>query len=101
MKYLTMESWLAGRQLDSESDPYQPIRAYQAYLDSVRDQLPEEFQRLLAEICLHDARLRELNIDLAARRVILRLDVEDITTQEERRVRLVYEDAGGRAAAAA
>jgi hypothetical protein len=39
--------------------------AYSAYLARIHPQLPEDFQRLLASVCIHDAALRELTVDLA------------------------------------
>lgn len=93
MKYFTMERWIADQDLDSEHDPYEPLRAYRAYLTSVHEQLPSDFRRMLAEVCIHDAALLELNVDLANHRVILRLNAGDVTMREGRRVQLTYEGA--------
>lgn len=93
MKYFTMERWIANQDLDSAHDPREPLRAYRAYLDSVYEQLPKDFRRMLAEICIHDAALVDLAVDLSEHRVILRLDAGDVTMRERRQVRLTYEGA--------
>ena len=67
------------------------LDGYRSYLESVRAALPPELQRLIETICLHDGRLRELNVDLPQQRVILRLDAGNLTMTEGRRVSLRYE----------
>lgn len=56
------------------------------------DKLPADFVVMLETICIHDANLRELQVDVEQRRVIIRLDAGDITMREERKVRLHYTD---------
>jgi hypothetical protein len=74
MKFLTMESWIAGQDLDSDRDPRAPLYAYKAYLASVREKLPAGCLRFMESVYLHDGRLVNLNIDVPNRAVTLVVD---------------------------
>jgi hypothetical protein len=95
MRFFTIDRWIADQDWRSTHDPNAALRAYHAYLDGVRGRLPADFRRLLETIALHDARLRELTVEIVPARVVLRLDAADLTMREDRRVRLVYDGVTG------
>ena len=93
MKYFSLDDWLADQAVSGDSShTLKAVNDYKAYLDSVTDRLPPDFVLLTKTICIHDANLRELDVDLLQRRVMAKLDAGDITMRERRVVRLHYED---------
>ena len=70
MKFFTIE-WWSGIQ---GGDPNTPLNAFRAHLDSIRHRLPADLLLLQDSISLHDARLRELNLDTARETLTLNLD---------------------------
>jgi len=91
MRYFTLDGWIKDQDLDADSPANSgAVGEYQSYLVSVMDRLPEDFVRMLQTVCIHDARLRELDVDASAGRVTLRLDAGDITMREGRNVKLHY-----------
>ena len=93
MRYFTLEDWLADQEFGHPTTSAEKAEAYSAYLADVHPQLPADFQRLLATVCIHDAALRELTVDLKGSSLTLVLDAGDVSMREPRRVRLRYEDA--------
>lgn len=91
MRYFTLDRWLKDQDLDADSSAnFGAVGEYQSYLVSVMDKLPEDFVRMLQTICIHDAKLRELDVDALVSRVTLRLDAGDVTMREGRNVKLHY-----------
>ena len=97
MRYFTLDDWIADQDHSASvtKPPGEAAAAYASYLASIRSQLPLDLQQLLATTCLHDAALRQLEVDVGARRVMLVLDAGTVDMTEPRRVRLIYEDALG------
>jgi hypothetical protein len=93
MRYFTLEDWIADQEFGHLTASGEKAEAYSAYLARVHPHLPADFQRLLATICIHDAALRELTVDLRGNTVTLVLDAGDVSMREPRRVRLRYEAA--------
>ena len=97
MRYFTLDDWIADQ--DQAASPATPpgeaVAAYASYLASIHKELPLDLQQLLATTWLHDAALRQLEVDLGARRVMLVLDAGTLDMTAPRRVRLIYEDALG------
>ena len=91
MKYFTLDLWFADQDLDSDADPsFEALQRYKAYLASVIEKLPVDFVVMLETICIHDANLRELQVNIEQHQVTLRLDAGNITIREGRKVKLHY-----------
>jgi hypothetical protein len=69
MKYFTMKRWA-----ENVGDPNEPFQLYEQYLSSILKDLPSEFCKLLHEVDLHDARLRQLNISITEATLTIHLD---------------------------
>ena len=70
MKYMTL-AWWSGEVDRSTADEYGP------YFASIKGQLPPAVRRLHDDISLHDAKLRQLSVDLATETVRVQLDGYD------------------------
>jgi hypothetical protein len=94
MKYFTLDKWIADQNPDfvDTNEIVHTGKAYQEYLASIADRLPPELNRLRQTIHLGDAWLRQLDIDLAGKRITLVMDAEEVTTRAYRQVTLHYED---------
>ena len=94
MKFFTLDGWIADQDIGNVdiNDIISARKAYNDYLASIADELPPEFTRLGQTIHLGDARLRELDVDLPAKRITLVLDAEDLATGESRGVALLYDE---------
>ena len=92
MKYFTLPDWIESQALDGLPHDFSAVDAYAAYLESIRESLPLQFRRMLDTICIHDAALRKMVVDLDPRRVCIELDAGDVTMREPCRVRLCYEE---------
>ena len=92
MKYFTLDGWIRDQDLRSfDLDPVeQAVEGYRRHLESIRPRLPADLRRLLDEYCLHDARLRDFQVDGAAATAALRFDAGNRTMQEGRDVSLHY-----------
>lgn len=92
MKYFTLDNWIDDQDLTSIGPPagYAAAAEYSRYLESIRDRLPRDLQRLLAEFCLHDGRLRDMRVDVATGTAVLRFDAGDVTMKEGRDISLHY-----------
>ena len=93
MKYFTLQDWIESQALDGLPHDFSAVDAYDTYLKSIRESLPLAFRRMLDTICIHDAALRTMVVDLDRRRVSIELDAGDVTMREPRHVRLCYEEA--------
>lgn len=92
MKYFTLDDWIDDQDLTAVGPPAGQAAAdeYNRYLDSITDRLPPDFRRLLAEFCIHDGRLRDMRVDVAAGTAVLRFDAGDVTMREGRDISLQY-----------
>lgn len=59
MRFFTVD-WWRGIQEGEISDP---VDAYRAHFQNIRDQLPPDLAALSESVSLHDSRLRSLNLD--------------------------------------
>ena len=91
MKYFTLDGWINDQNPDADDTRTYELRdAYVTYLESIKDKLPKEFQRMLCTICIHDGILREFNFRSKHQEFLLTIDAGDITMKEGKKVRLVY-----------
>lgn len=74
MKFFTFEWWCRRQSDGSLPDPGP---AYEAHVREFRDQLPAELLRLDGELSIHDARLRQLTLDVAEQTLVLLLDGDE------------------------
>jgi hypothetical protein len=72
MKYFTLNWWMGQCEGDAAKE-------YLAYLEDVRDLLPQAAQRLEKDVSIHDAKLIRLDIDIAAGTLLMVLDGFDWT----------------------
>lgn len=87
MKFFTMDWWLGSTDAD-------PIALYAAHLAAVSHLVPPQLLALGQNqpYTLHDARLRELRIDVAHRELMLNFDVDDRHGGFKQKLRLVYQN---------
>lgn len=83
MKFFTLDWWTG----DSEADPHS---AYAAHVASIRHLLPADLLALHERNPLHDARLRDLRLDVTAGELVLSFDAADENGGFGRRLRLAY-----------
>lgn len=91
MKYFTLDRWIQDQQLDTDNnDLDDSLQRYQVYLKDVIDRLPADFVLMSKTICIHDATLPELTVDIPNRRLTMKLDAGDFTMTEGRMIKLHY-----------
>lgn len=93
MKYFTLDRWIQDQELDTDNgDSDDAVKRYKAYLKDVADRLPADYVAMSKTICIHDATLPELTVDVPIRRLTMRFNAGDITMTESRTINLHYEE---------
>src|SRR5688572_7244909 len=91
LKYFTLDQWIRDQELDKEDGgPDDALQRYKAYLESVADRLPPDYVTMRETICIHDATMSELKMDVSAGLLTIRLNAGDVTMREGRMVELHY-----------
>ena len=91
LKYFSIQWWSF-----EVEDSQKPVDEYQAYIESILEELPDALKQLAREVSLHDAHLRTFHFDSTAN--ILRLEFDclgfDPSTKEyyRRKTLLSYQD---------
>lgn len=91
MKYFTLDGWIQDQELDTNhGDSDDAAQRYKVYLKDVADRLPADYVVMTKTICIHDATLPQLTVDIPSRRLTMRLNAGNITMTESRRINLHY-----------
>ena len=84
MKYFTREWWAKGE------EDWEPFNRFEAYLATVRGQLPEPLLELWSEHTLHDAEVKRIETRFIGGSVVMTLDGWDRELQNPVRYSLTF-----------
>jgi hypothetical protein len=75
MKYFTLDWWCGLQEPDGPLTD--PIHAYRKHLELIRHKLPPDLLILHDSISLHDARIREIQLDITQATLEIAFDSDD------------------------
>jgi hypothetical protein len=84
MKYFTREWWAKGE------EDWEPFNRFEAYLATVRSQIPEPLLGLWSEHTLHDAEVKRIECRFGPRTLLMTLDGWDRELQNPIRYSLAF-----------
>jgi len=93
MKFLNIDHWLADQKrkdAKEESPTVLALKEYQKYFEEIKEKIPHAYLKLVREIFLHDANLREIKFNASSSSLQLVLDASDITRREPKKIMLKY-----------